>query len=79
MTETDAMGGYIDAALSALGSDDTEFWLKGRDSEDCKHAVQLSCRYQGCEWGFYVGEMELWEFVADARRHWEDQHRNPAA
>lgn len=76
-TEPRPTDGYIDAALEALGSEDTEFWLKGRASEDCEHAVQLSCRYQGCQWGIYVGEMELWEFVADARQHWEGEHAPP--
>jgi hypothetical protein len=83
MTETAAVDGYIDAALAALGSEDTEFYLTAKDSAasgafGCATVV-LSCRYQGCDWGFFVGAMELWEFVADARQHWEDKHVNAAA
>jgi hypothetical protein len=75
MTGTRPMDDYIDAALDALGSADTEFWLNGRAGlPDSGHAVALTCRYKGCEWGFFVGEMELWEFVADAREHWETTH-----
>ena len=74
-TTTTAMDGYIDAALDALGGEDTEFYLNGCDGWDgVEHAVRLTCRYQGCDWGLLVGEMELWEFVTDARRHWEDKH-----
>ena len=77
------MDGYIDAALAALGSEDTEFYLTAKDSAASgafgRATVVLSCRYQGCDWGLFVGEMELWEFVADARRHWEEVHGNAAA
>jgi hypothetical protein len=69
---------HIDQALDALGGEDTEFYLTAQDSAASGafgHAtVILSCRYKGCDWGEFVGEMELWEFVADARRHWEDSH-----
>lgn len=78
MTETRPMDGYIDAALAALGSEDTEFYLTAKDSAASgafgRATVVLSCRYKGCDWGFFVGEMELWEFAADAREHWEDKH-----
>lgn len=87
MTETDPMGGYIDTALDALGGENTEFYLTAQDSAASGafgHAtVVLSCRYQGCDWGIFVGEMELWEFVTDARKHWEGEHaptvRRPGA
>jgi hypothetical protein len=82
MTETRPMDGYIDAALAALGSENTEFYLTAKNDRDsgafgCPTVV-LSCRYQGCEWGLFVGEMALWEFVADARAHWEDEHAGVA-
>ena len=77
MDEICPMDGYIDAALDALGGGDTEFYLNGCGGSvgvGVEHAVRLTCRYQDCEWGFFIGEMELWEFVADAREHWEDAH-----
>lgn len=74
---TDA-GDYVDAALEVLGGEDTEFYLTAKDAADSgasgRPAVALSCRYQCCDWGLIIGEMELWEFVADARAHWEDKH-----
>lgn len=74
MSQTERpMDSYIDQALAALGSDDTEFYMVA-DIREGNAVVLLSCRYQGCEWGQYVGEMELWEFVADARQHWEAEH-----
>ena len=80
MAETRAMDGFIDAALAALGSEDSEFYLTAKNDADSgafgRPTVVLSCRYQDCDWGFSVGEMELWEFVADARAHWEEKHRN---
>ena len=88
MTEADARttaSTYVDAALELLGGEDTEFYLTAQDTSasgafGCA-TVKLRCRYQDCEWGFFVGEMELWEFVTDARAHWEDKHAqagNPA-
>jgi len=78
MTETTPRDGYIDAALDALGGEDTEFYLTAKDAAASgafgRATVVLSCRYQGCDWGLFVGEMELWEFVTDARAHWEDKH-----
>jgi hypothetical protein len=77
MTGTDHLDldGYIDAALAAIGGDDTEFFLNGCGGPaGVEHAVRLTCRYQGCEWGIFVGEMELWEFITDARQHWESMH-----
>jgi hypothetical protein len=69
---------HIDQALVALGGEDTEFYLTAQDGTASgafgRATVILSCRYQGCDWGLFIGEMELWEFVADARGHWEDQH-----
>jgi hypothetical protein len=77
MTETDASD-YVDAALEVLGGEDTEFYLTAQDASASgafgRATVRLSCRYQGCDWGLFVGEMELWEFVTDARAHWEDKH-----
>jgi len=79
--EPDERDGYIDQALAALGGEDTEFYLTAQDAATsgafgCA-TVRLSCRYQGCDWGLFVGEMELWEFVADAREHWESAHGTP--
>jgi hypothetical protein len=71
---SDALDGYIDAALGALGGEDTEFYITVKDSHVC-----LQCRYRGCIWGEFVGEMELWEFVTDARMHWEGEHRQAAS
>lgn len=61
---------WIDQALEALGGEDTEFYMVVKNGGVC-----VQCRYQGCEWGEYVGEMELWEFVVDARGHWEEKHK----
>jgi len=72
---------YIHQALAAIGGEDTEFVLTAPDaaaSGAFGHAtVKLNCRYQGCEWGLLVGEMELWEFITDAREHWEGEHADP--
>jgi hypothetical protein len=76
----DERGTHIDQALEALGGEDTEFVLTVKDKDTSAGAfaaVLLSCRYQHCEWGESVGEMELWEFVADAREHWETVHAGP--
>jgi len=73
MTDTEAV---IDQALVALGSDDSEFYLTARNGDDFASVV-LSCRYGDCAWGISVGKMELWEFVVDARRHWDDTHAEP--
>jgi hypothetical protein len=74
MSGTETLEAWIDAALDAIGGADTEFYLDGRAGVGTEHAVRLTCRYQGCKWGEFVGEMELWEFVTDARRHWESEH-----
>lgn len=60
---------YVDQAVDALGGEDTEFYLSVKDNR-----VMVSCRYQGCRWGESCGEIELWEFAADARDHWEAEH-----
>lgn len=72
VTGNEAVGGYIDEALAALGGEGAEFYLTVKPV--MTPAVLLSCRYGDCEWDFYVGEMEPWEFVADAREHWETEH-----
>ena len=81
MTEVQASD-FVDVALEVLGGEDTEFYLTAQDKAasgafGCA-TVRLSCRYQGCEWGLFVGEMELWEFVTDARTHWENEHAQAA-
>lgn len=71
---------YVPEAMAILGGDRSEFYLNGCGGPtNIPHAVRLTCRYEGCEWGFFVAEMELWEFIADARAHWEEKHREPAA
>lgn len=70
MTDTDAV---IDQALAVLGSDDAEFYLSARNG-DAFASVVLSCAYGDCSWGISVGTMELWEFVLEARRHWDEAH-----
>lgn len=69
MIAREAIDGYIDAALAALGSDDSDF---------IAHGVKVTCRIDGCEWGFTCGEMEVWEIVTDCRRHWEQTHAGSA-
>ncbi len=72
---------HIDQALAAIGGEDTEFYLTARrDGGEGRRVpvVALSCRFQNCGWGETVGEMELWEFAADAREHWERRHARPA-
>lgn len=63
-------GDYVEAVLELLGGEDTEFLLRGTPG----NFVQLACGYNGCTWGYLIGEMPLWEFVADAREHWDKQH-----
>jgi hypothetical protein len=79
VTGRERMEDHIDQALEALGGEDTEFYLDGCGGAGVEHAVRLTCRYQGCEWGIFVGEMELWEFVTDAREHWEAEHASTIA
>lgn len=75
-----AMDAYIDQALAALGSDDADFMLTAKKPGEVQGIdipqIALNCRITGCEWGFLVGQMDLWEFVADAREHWETTHAN---
>jgi hypothetical protein len=73
-TDRDERDDHIDQALAAIGGEDTEFYLTVRDSR-----VALQCRSGDCAWGEKVGEMELWEFVADARAHWESTHAAPSS
>lgn len=66
-----AASDYVEAALELLGSEDTEFMLAVVSGH-----VAVQCRYQGCNWGESCGEIELWEFVVDARDHWDTVHGN---
>ena len=66
---SDTLDSIIDQALAVLGGESTEFYLVVKDGRVC-----LQCRYQDCNWGEMVGEMELWEFVTDARGHWNETH-----
>jgi hypothetical protein len=71
-----AASDYVDQAVDALGGEDTEFYLNAKNLKPeagFLHVV-LSCRYQGCGWSLSVGEMDLWEFITDAREHWETAH-----
>lgn len=60
---------YVEAVLDVLGGGDTEFFLSVKSGR-----VLVQCRYQDCAWGESCGEIELWEFAADARAHWEQAH-----
>jgi hypothetical protein len=64
-----AASDYVDEALAILGGEDTEFYLGAKDGR-----VIVSCRYRDCSWGESCAEIELWEFVTDAREHWETSH-----
>jgi hypothetical protein len=72
------MDGYIDQALAALGGEDADFILTAKIPGVVPDAagpqILLNCQATGCDWGFSVGQMELWEFVADAREHQESVH-----
>jgi hypothetical protein len=73
---------YVDEALDALGGEDADFWVKGIPGiQGAPYAVGLFCRTCGPGAGVYsVGEMELWELVADAREHFVTQHaKEPVA
>jgi hypothetical protein len=63
----------IDRILELLGGDDINFFLTARSAPQGLKVV-LSCRYKDCKWGETVGEMELWEFVVDAREYWDKEH-----
>lgn len=71
-------GEIIDDAVAALGGEDTEFYLNAGmlmdGTPNAKPCVTLNCCYDDCEWGYSIGQQELWEFVADAREHWEEKH-----
>lgn len=80
MTDSDQMtapGGYVDQALDALGGGDSDF-LVAADVVAGNVALRLSCRLNGCEWGYTIGQIELWELAADARMHFEESHAPPA-
>lgn len=88
MSDSDKMttpGGYVDQALAALGGDDADFMVTAKiDTEllgagrEPRATLRLSCSVNGCKWGYLVGQMELWELVADAREHFEKDHAPPA-
>jgi hypothetical protein len=68
---------YVEAAVELLGGEDAEFYLTaGEDTrfQPSRFVVTLNCRYGDCEWGESVGQIEMWEFAADARSHWETEH-----
>lgn len=74
---TMAASDYVDEALAALGGEDSDFLLTGKDiGPNGAPAIVLSCRIGGCEWGEFVGQMQLWEFITEAREHWESVHRS---
>ncbi|HVT97839.1 MAG TPA: hypothetical protein VHE33_10045 [Acidobacteriaceae bacterium] len=54
----------IDLADTAIGG---QFTLKVKANRVC-----MSC--DDCEWTESTGEMPLWEWVCDAREHWEREH-----
>lgn len=60
---------YVEQAMDILGGEDSDFTLT---VSNCK--VLLRCGYSDCQWGMSIGEMELWEFITDAREHWDDAH-----
>jgi hypothetical protein len=68
---------YVEPAIELLGGERTEFYLTGV-TRDGRAVVSLTCCYDDCKWGMTIGQMELWEFVADARDHWEQEHKEGA-
>ncbi len=75
----DVEGGYVDQALDALGGEGADFIVKGLDPHvrPAPYPVGLFCRTckPGELTGIYsVGQIELWELVADARAHFEQAH-----
>jgi hypothetical protein len=68
----------IDDAMMALGdptpegAEDNDFILTAKIDDDGAPRTHLECRT--CGWGLAVGQMELWEFVCDAREHYETIH-----
>lgn len=68
----------IDAALELLGEEDSEFYLTAGMFDDgtpkARPCVTLNCGYDDCEWGYSIGQIPLWEVIADARMHWEEKH-----
>jgi hypothetical protein len=81
---------YVDEACAALGGEDSDFLIRGIPGiQGAPYSIGLFCRscgedpdYHGPERvgvGLYsVGQMELWELVADARDHFEREHAVPA-
>jgi len=68
---------FTGEALAALGSDDCDFMVTAfmRDYNGFEDpAFKVECRLPGCEWGFSVGQMEVWEIVSGCREHWQDAH-----
>ncbi len=67
----------VEIAVDALGGEDADFMLTGciqTFGTTTFPAVKAECRIDGCGWGQTVGQMELWEFIADCREHWDEKH-----
>lgn len=64
----------IDAAIELLGGEESDFLLAGDTGIGSAPIVRIKCQHESCEWGYSIGQQELWEFIADARLHWEEKH-----
>jgi hypothetical protein len=69
-----AASDYVDQAVEVVGGENTDFMLTAVQ-KDYGLVISLDCRV--CNWGLTVGQMELWEFITDAREHWETIHAAP--
>lgn len=58
----------VDTAYAALGGEEADFFLTAAEGQ----RIRLSCG--NCPWGFTIGNMELWEFIVDARKHQDEAH-----
>jgi hypothetical protein len=58
--------------LTEDGAEENDFMLTARIDDDGAPRTHLECR--SCGWGLAVGQMELWEFIAEAREHYETKH-----
>ena|SRR5215831_3594946 len=73
--EPDSREDHIDQAATALGGEDSEWFVTARIDKGRAY-LYLECRE--CERDgkpiYSTGQIELWELIVDAREHHEKQH-----
>lgn len=71
MTDDDTYEVYITEAIEALGGDEAPEYLIASPQ-----GAELTC--PDCGHIYTVGQIELWELVADARKHTAEVHTTEA-